>query len=310
MSVYVLDLITPRAMAALRRRAEVVAHTDPGIGRWPERAEAIIVRSSPAPGPAIRAARRLKVIGKHGVGLDKIDLAAARERGVRVVNVPGGSARTVAELALGLAVAAARRFVLADRRLRAGEVDDRNTFHGIELHGKRLGVVGLGNLGRTVVEVFRGAFSMRPFAFAPRTRPEDCRALGVARVETLAELMALADLLVVCVPLTPETRGLIGEDEIARMHRKAILINVSRGAVVDEAALARALGEGRLFGAGADVFSVEPPPPDHPLVRLPNFVSAPHMGAQTEEALDRVGLAVVEDVLSVLGGREPRFAVV
>ncbi len=310
MAVYVLDLMTPRAMEALEGHAEVVPHGDPEVRNWPERAQAIIVRSSPAPGPMIAASKRLKVIAKHGVGVEKIDLEVARAKGVRVVNVPGGSAQTVAELAIGLTVAAARMFPLADRRLRRGQVDNRDVFHGLELHGKRLGVVGFGNLGQRVAETFRGAFAMTPSAYDPYAEPETFRAHGVARVILLDELMQGTDVLVVCAPLTADTVGLIGRREISLLHSGAIFINVSRGRIVDETALAEALSTGRLWGAGADVFSVEPPPSDHPLVQLPNFVSAPHMGAQTLEALDRVGLSVVEQVITVLEGGEPRFPVV
>ncbi len=309
MAVYLLDRLTDGPVAALRALTDVVTFDDPAVAEWPDHAEAIVVRASYAPAADIARARKLRLVCKHGVGVEKVDLDAARDSGVMVTNVPGGSAQSVAELALGLTVAIARPFAFTDRQLRAGLIDDRDPFHGIELRGRTLGVAALGELGRAVVRTFRGAFDMRPVAWAPRTSAEDCAALGVEKLETMDELLAAADVLVICVPQTPETEGLFDEAAFRAMKPRAIAINVSRGAVWDEAGLDRVLASGHLLGAGADVFTVEPPPPDHPLVQRDNFVAAPHMGAMTEEALDRVGYIVAEQIGDMLAGREPKHRV-
>jgi D-3-phosphoglycerate dehydrogenase len=309
MAVYLLDRLTDGPIAALRDVAEVVNWDDPAVADWHAHAEAIVVRSSYARADDIARAPNLRLICKHGVGVEKVDLDAARDRGVMVTNVPGGSAQSVAELALGLTVAVARPFALTDRQLRAGEIDDREPFHGIELRGRTLGVAALGELGRAVVRCFQGAFGMQPVAWAPRTSADACAALGVAKVETLDELLAVADVLVICVPQSPETVGLFDEAAFRKMKPRAIAINVSRGAVWDEAGLDRVLASGHLLGAGADVFTVEPPPPDHPLVQRDNFVAAPHMGAMTVEALDRVGFTVAEQIADLMAGRDPKHRV-
>ncbi|MEX2644260.1 MAG: NAD(P)-dependent oxidoreductase [Acetobacterales bacterium] len=309
MTAYLLDRLTAGPIAALRERVAVVNWDEPGIQDWHEHASAVVVRSSYITADDIAKAKRLKLVCKHGVGTEKVALDAAREHGVMVTNVPGGSAQSVAELALGLTVAVARPFALTDRRLRAGLVEDREPFHGQELKGRTLGIAALGELGQAVLRVFRGAFGMDAIAWAPRTSQEKCEALGARKVETLDELLAVSDVLVICVPQTPETIGLFGETEFRKMKSTAIAINVSRGAVWDEVALDRVLASGHLLGAGADVFTVEPPPADHPLVQRDNFVAAPHMGAMTEEALDRVGYTVVEQVAAALSGGEPKHRV-
>ncbi|MEW6046816.1 MAG: hydroxyacid dehydrogenase [Bacillota bacterium] len=310
MIVAVLDPIHPEAMSRLAQRCDVIGWDDPRAGAWAEMAHGVIVRIRCVSEAELQAARQLKVVGKHGVGVDNIDLGAARRLGVRVVHTPGANAQGVAELTAGLALALARRIALADRTLRAGGKLDRDGLWGTELYGKRLGVVGLGQIGRRVAELFRAAFSMEVWGYDPYLAAPEWERIGVRRVSFLDELLPVVDVLTLHLPLTPRTRGLIGRRELALMRPSAFVLNLARGGIVDEQALYEALRSGRLAGAASDVFEQEPPPADHPLLTLPQFVATPHVGAATAESMLRMGMAVVEEVLAVLEGREPRHPVV
>jgi D-3-phosphoglycerate dehydrogenase / 2-oxoglutarate reductase len=305
--VFVLDPISPRALARLG--GAVIDWRDPAVARWPETADAVITRTSPVGAADIGRARHLKVIGKHGVGVDNIAVAAARARGIPVVNTPGANGDAVAELVLGLALAAARHIVAGDRALHRGGPVPTPLPDGRELTGRRLGILGFGQVGRRVAALFARALRMPVAAYDPAVPAETMRAGGAQPAASFAALLAESDVLSLHVPLTAATRGLVGAGELALMPEGSILINTARGGVVDEAALAEALRRGRPSAAASDVFAAEPPPPDHPLLRLPNFIATPHLGAATEEALDRVGFLVVEQVLEVLAGRAPRHPV-
>ena len=307
MPVYVLDPISPRALARLG--AEVVDWRDPAVAAWPDHADAVITRTSPVAAADIARARRLRVIGKHGVGVDNIALDAARARGIPVVNTPGANADGVAELVLALALAAARHLLAADRALREGRLAQANLPAGHELAGRRLGIAGFGQVGRRVADLFVRALRTPVAAYDPALGAEAIRAAGAAPAASIAALLAESDVLSLHLPLTAGTRGIIGARELALMPEGGILVNTARGGIVDETALAEALARGRPAAAASDVFVVEPPPVDHPLLRLPNFIATPHLGGATEEALDRVGLLVAEQVLEVLAGKPPRHPV-
>ncbi|HYM02421.1 MAG TPA: hydroxyacid dehydrogenase [Stellaceae bacterium] len=308
MPVFVLDPISPLALERLRG-GDVVDWRDPTVKEWPERADALITRTTPVVAADIVRARHLKIIGKHGVGTDNIALDAARARGIPVVNTPGANADAVAELVLGMALACARHLVAADHALRAGTLSRLPLPNGRELSGRRLGVAGFGQVGRRVADLFARALRAPVAAFDPGVSAEAIRAGGAAPVASIDALLAESDIVSLHLPLTEETRGLIGARALALMPAGAILINTARGGIVDEAALAAALRRGKPAAAASDVFVTEPPPTDHPLLALPNFVATPHIGAATEEALDRVGLLVAEQVLEVLAGKPPRFPV-
>lgn len=309
MQVFVLDPISPRALARLAEGVAVVDWRDPEVTRWSERADGLVVRTSPVTLEAIGRARRLKVIGKHGVGIDNIPLEATRARGITVVNTPGFNADAVAELALALVLAASRHVVAADRALREGSLEAAPLPNGRELAGRRLGVAGFGEVGRRVAALFARAFACPVTAYDPGVSEGAIRKAGAEPVPSLDALLAESEILSLHLPLTAATRGVIGARELARLPEGAILVNTARGGIVDEGALVAALAAGKPAAAASDVFAVEPPPPDHPLLRLPNFIATPHLGAATVEALDRVGLAVVEQVLDVLAGRPPRHPV-
>lgn len=302
MNVFLCEPIHPRALALLQSRAHVfsdralLAQADAAINRNLHMDDAFLAQC-----PA------LKVIGIHGTGTDGVDLAAAAWRGVRVVYAPGENARSVAELIVGLALCLARKICQADRMLHSGVpvacADAR--LAGTELHGKTLGLVGVGNIAVLAAGMMRAAFSMDVVGYAPSLTDERAAQLGMTRCADVRQVLARADVISIGVPLTPQTRGMIGAAELACVRPGALLINTARGGIVDEDALYDALVHGPLGAAACDVFVQEPPTQALPLLQLPNFVATPHLGAATDEALLRVGMSVVTQVLDVLDGKAP-----
>lgn len=260
--------------------------------------DALLVRSATqVTRELLERAPRLRVVGRAGVGTDNIDLDAATERGIAVFNAPTGNTISAAELAFALLLAAVRRVAAADRSVRDGRWD-RKSFGGIELNGKTLGLVGAGRIGTAVARRAR-AFGMQILAYDPYLTEERARSLEMESVD-LDTLLARADVVTLHVPLTDATRNLLDERHIASMKPGAVLVNAARGGVVDEAALARALTDGRLGAAALDVFESEPPPADHPLRDAPNVVMTPHLGASTVEAQHNVALEVAESIRDAL----------
>ncbi len=248
--------------------------------------EGLIVRSATkVTRTVIDAGRRLEVIGRAGAGVDSIDVDAATERGVIVMNTPGGNTTAVAEHTMGLLLAMARRLPAADLTLKAGRWE-KSRLQGVELFGKVLARRAAG-------------FRMHVIAFDPYLTREAAERLGVESVE-LDELLARADFITIHTPLTGDTRHLLGEAELARLKPGARVINCARGGLVDELALARAIQSGRLAGAALDVFEQEPPPADHPLLKLEQVVVTPHLGAATDEAQTAVALAIADQVADAL----------
>lgn len=261
-------------------------------------AEGLIVRSgTQVDRPLLDLAERLEVIGRAGVGVDNIDMRAATRRGVAVINAPGGNISSTAELAFALLLAAARRVAEADRSVREGRWD-RKTLRGRQLRGNTLGVIGAGRIGTEVARRAH-AFGMRILAYDPYLSAERAADERLERVE-LDELLERADFVTVHVPLTEQTRGMIGVAEIARMKPTAILINAARGGIVDEPALAVALEQRKLGGAALDVYETEPLPGEHPLRGAPNLVMTPHLGAATMEAQREVALEIARRVRDAL----------
>jgi D-3-phosphoglycerate dehydrogenase len=266
--------------------------------------DAVIVRSRTRLTAEILAnAERLKVIGRAGVGVDNIDADFAAGRGVVVLNVPAGNVISVAEHTLALILSTVRRIPQASASLAGGEWR-RKDFEGIELHGKTLGLVGAGRIGAEVAKRAR-ALGMRIIAYDPFLSDERADQLGLELV-TLSRLLEEADVVSIHTPLTEETRGMIGAPQLACMKPEAYLVNAARGGVVDEAALAEALQEGKLAGAALDVFEDEPPPADNPLLGLDNVVAVPHIGAATREAQVNVAVEICKAVRDALLGDEPK----
>ena len=262
--------------------------------------DAIIVRSKPkVTRKVIEAAPKLKVIGRAGVGLDNIDLEAAKERGIKVVNSPAASSRSVAELAVALMFNVARKIAFADRKMREG-VWAKKQCMGIELEGKTLGIVGFGRIGYQIAKIAK-ALGMNVLLYDPYPNEERAREVG-GRFVDLETLLRESDVVTLHVPLVESTYHLINEERLRLMKPTAILINAARGAVVDTNALVKALKEGWIAGAGLDVFEEEPLPKDHPLTKLDNVVLTPHIGASTVEAQMRAGVQVAEQIVEILKG--------
>lgn len=267
-------------------------------------ADGLIIGGRAVTADIINSAPRLKVISMHGVGVDHIDLIAAKERGIAVANCPGTNEESVADLVFGVMLALARRIPAADRELRAHKW---GRFTGVELWAKVLGIVGLGRIGRAVARR-AGGFSMEVLAYDPYVTPEQAASVEV-KLTTFEELLARSDSLTLHVPLTAETRGMIGWAELQRMKPTAYLINAARGGLVDEEALYEALVQGLIAGAALDSFSQEPPW-ESPLLELENVVVTPHIGGHTREAIERVGVMAARNVVEALQGRQPLHRVV
>lgn len=257
---------------------------------------------------AMQAAPRLRVISGYGVGYDNIDVAAATAAGIIVTNLPDEVVIATAELTLGLLLATSRRIAEADRLLRSHALPSwgASMLWGIDLFGKTLGIVGMGRIGTAVAERAK-AFGMRILYTARSSKPEAERALGATRVE-LGALLAESDVVSLHTPLTPQTRHLIGAAELRRMKPGALLVNMARGPVVDEAALIAALEEGHLGGAGLDVFDREPHIPSA-LRGMRNVVITPHLGTASRDTRIRMAARAADNVLAVLRGGRPERVV-
>jgi D-3-phosphoglycerate dehydrogenase len=254
---------------------------------------------------ALESADRLRVIARYGVGLDNVDLEAAREKGITVTNTPGANAVSVAELALGLLLALARQIPEAASAIRQGKWP---RLSGVSLEGKTVAILGLGAIGKQLARRLEG-HDCRVTAYDP------CADAGFARLHhvelrQLDEVLKEADFVSVHVPLLPDTRGMVNRDLLSKMKKGAYLVNTSRGEVVDEEALLEALQSGHVRGAALDAFSTEPPDSNHPLVALPQVICTPHIGAQTDGATNNMGWMAVRDCLAVLRGEPPLYRVV
>src|ERR671920_26999 len=296
--IFVADDVSEGGLEPLRAAGFVVEKRTglkgDGLAEAVAGADGLVVRSETKVTAALlESAARLRVIGRAGVGVDNIDVAAATGRGVVVMNAPDGNTMTTAEHTLALLLALARRVPQGQASLKAGRWE-RKKFVGVELRGKTLGIVGLGRIGRVVASRALG-FEMKVVAFDPFVAPERLRDEGI-ELAPLEEVCARADFLTVHAPLTPETRGIIGAREFALMKGGVRVINCARGGLVDERALYDAIREGRVAGAALDVFEQEPPPPDHPLLSLEEVVVTPHLGASTKEAQEGVAVIVAEQM--------------
>ncbi|QDQ97741.1 phosphoglycerate dehydrogenase [Tomitella fengzijianii] len=262
-------------------------------------ADALLVRSATTvDAEVLAAAPNLKIVGRAGVGLDNVDIPAATERGVMVVNAPTSNIHSAAEHAVALLMSTARQIPAADRTLRDGEWK-RSSFNGVELLDKTVGIVGLGRIGQLVAQRL-AAFETKIVAYDPYLPAARAAQLGIELL-SLDELLARADMITVHLPKTPETKGLIGAEQLAGIKEGAIIVNAARGGLIDEAALHDAIVSGRVRGAGFDVYATEPCT-DSPLFSLDQVVVTPHLGASTAEAQDRAGTDVAKSVLLALAG--------
>jgi len=254
----------------------------------------------------IEAATNLKVIGRAGVGYENIDADAATKKGIVVMNTPGGNNVTTGEHTIALMMALARHIPQAVASLKSGKWD-RNKFVGVEMCNKTIGVIGLGNVGRIVAER-AAALRMKVIGYDPFIAAENIARMGV-EPGTLEDIYAKADFITVHVPLTTDTQGLINKAAFAKMKRGVRIINCARGGIVEESDLAEAILQGRVAGAALDVYADEPPPPDHPLLRLDQIITTPHLGASTDEAQLNVAIAVAEQMVDFLARGVVRYAI-
>ena len=307
--ILVADPLAEDGLERLRREGEVVVAnklTEADLVKLIPDFEALIVRSeTKVTAPVLEAGKRLRVVGRAGVGVDNIDLGAATKHGILVVNAPRGNIVAAAEHTVALVFALARWVPQADASLRRGEWS-RSKFTGVEIRGKTLGVVGLGNVGSEVAKRAHG-LEMEVIAYDPVVSVERAELFNVELV-ALDDLLKRADFMTIHVPLVEANRGLIGARELALMKPSARLVNTSRGGIVDEAALYQALKAQHPAAAALDVFEHEPPG-ENPLFTLPNFIATPHIGASTVEAQASVAFDVAEEVAAVLAGGIPRYAV-
>lgn len=310
--ILITDPLAPQGLEVFERASGFKVDTRPGLK--PEGLKRIIgdyhglvVRSSTkVTADIIAAAETLKVIGRAGVGIENIDVEAASKKGIVVMNTPGGNNVTTAEHTISLMLSLARHIPQAFASLKAGEWK-REKFVGVELCNKTLGIIGLGNVGRIVAERALG-FKMKVIAHDPFVPAESMARLGVELV-SLDEIYKKADFITVHVPLINETRGLINRAVFAKMKPGVRIINCARGGIVDEKDLADALQDGRVAGAALDVFVDEPPPPDHPLLKMSQVIATPHLGASTDEAQLNVAIAVAEQMVDYLARGIIRYAV-
>ena len=301
--ILIADSLDPSGLAALQQSGaevhELTAAERPRLREILADYDALVVRSSTkVTADLLRAGKRLKVVGRAGIGVDNVDVTAATELGVLVVNAPTANLISATEHTFALLLALARKVPAADGAMKRQDWD-RKSFTGFELQGKRLGVIGFGRIGQGVAARAR-SFEMEVAAFDPHLDPAVARRLDVPLLP-LAELLAWADVVTLHVPLTDETRNLLSASELAHMKPGALVVNCARGGVVDEVALLAALESGNVGGAAVDVFADEPPT-DWRLATHPRVVSTPHIGAQTVEAQERIALETSRMVLAALDG--------
>jgi D-3-phosphoglycerate dehydrogenase len=302
--VLVADPISPKGVELLESGGQLLVEVKTGLKEdellsIAAEYSAIVVRSqTKITAKVIDAAKRLKAVGRAGVGVDNVDVDAATRRGVIVMNTPGGNTVSTAEHAFSLLVSIARNIPQADASMKAGKWD-RKSFEGVELHGKTIGIFGMGRIGTEIARRVI-SFGMRAIAYDPYLSPSRARSLQVELFEDLDQVLAQSDFVTMHMPLTAETKHLINAERIAKMKRGARIVNCARGGLVEEKALFDALQSGQIAAAALDVYETEPPPADFPLRTLSNVVFTPHLGASTAEAQESVGIEIAEAIRSVL----------
>jgi phosphoglycerate dehydrogenase-like enzyme len=273
-------------------------------------AEALVIRTGGViDDPLVDRGTSLKVIGRHGVGYDQIDIDAATKRGIQVVYTPGANTESVSEHVFALMIGLSKHFPRMISELAKGNYHARTSLTGREIAGKTLGIIGFGRIGRRVGEIAHLGFGMKVLYHDVVSAPEDVELRAGAQRVGFRELLEASDYITLHVPLDASTRGMIDRAALAHVQSSAILINTSRGPVVDECAVAETLDASLLWGYGADVFAEEPPPAGHPLIGRNDVMLTPHSAAQTEEGLRNMATMVAQDVVSVLNGTPPQFPV-
>jgi len=303
MVVFLCESIHSAALNLLEQSATIVDNFDN-----PEEIDAIILRNIPVTAELMDKCKNLKVIGKHGVGVNTIDLEAAKQRGIIVVNTPKANSNSVAELAIAMILDAARHVTEAHKKTQDGSFDyvAPVSMTGMEISGKTLGLIGTGNIGCIVANKLINGFDMKVIAYNPRRSREYIESLGYEKAETLEELLHRSDIVNISIPLTPDTKNMISGEMFNHFKKGAVLVNTARGGIVNEEDLYYALKDGKLRAAACDAFVQEPPTRENTrLFELDNFIGTPHIGACAEEALIRMGTEVVTEVIDILNGKDP-----
>jgi D-3-phosphoglycerate dehydrogenase len=270
--------------------------------------DALLIRTAPVTREVLEAGTRLKVIGRHGTGVDNIDIQAATDLGIYVTNAPESNANSVAEHAIGLMIACARNFIRVNRALVSGNFEIRNQIIGVDLEKKIVGIIGLGQIGALVAKKAVLGFDMKVIAYDPFVDVENL-APGIELVDKVDDVFQRADFVTLHLPSTPETKGMVGKREFAMMKPSAYLINTARGDLINETELVEALETDQIAGGGFDVFAQEPPPKVHPLFKLENVILTPHNATLTSECMVRLALHAAMGIDDVLSGRKPKWPV-
>lgn len=309
MNIFIVDPIHKLPLSNARNSGTVIKWDDEGINDW-SNAEAIIVRTYKVTKEKMLQAPNLKIIAKHGIGTDNIDLNAARELGIVVTNTPHANVQSVAELAVSLTMSCARKIPKAYDMVKDG-IDKLapKELTGMELSDKTIGLIGLGRIGYRVGTILKNALNMEIVGYDPYLSDERALDLGVKKYDNLKDMLSISDVVSISVPLVPSTTNLLSKDEFEAMKNNAILVNTSRGKIVNEAALYDALKAKKIGAAALDVFETEPPIKESPLFTLDNFIGTPHIGAATEEALIKMGQTALEEIIKVRDGIEPLYIV-
>lgn len=308
MAVLLLDPIDDSGVEVLRHRGhEVYRAWDAEAAYEPESVRALVVRSSRVDRELLDLYPNLEVVGKHGVGVDAIDVPRLRRLGIRLTFAPDGMTNAVAEHAVAMLLAAARRLVSGDHAVRTGDRGYRERHRLLDLGGRRLGLIGVGRVGARVGQIVRDGLDMSLGGFDPALDDSRAERLECRRFRDPVTLAQWADALVVSVPRTPQTLELVGATCIAALGSEGILVAVGRGGVVDEQAVADAVNSGALWGAGFDVFSTEPPTLANPLLASDRIVTTPHMAGVTQRSMELTGRDVCRHVADLLeGGTAPQ----
>jgi D-3-phosphoglycerate dehydrogenase len=301
--VYLSEYIHPEAVALLKENCTVVADFD-----QLEAIDAIILRNIAVTREMMQKAKKLKVIGKHGVGCNTIDLVAAKELGKTVLYTPTTNINSVAEIIVGLILNLYRHITVANAGVRNNEYKTiaPAVLIGNEITGKTVALIGAGNVNKRLAGILQNGFGVKLNAFDPYISGEQAKQLGMKKCATLEEAIGDADIVTVSVPLTDGTKNLISGRVFDSFKPSAVLINTARGGIVNEDDLYDALASKKLRAAACDVFELEPPTSENKLLSLPGFSATPHIGGSTEEALYRTGMEVVSETISVLGGNSPK----
>lgn len=270
-------------------------------------ADAILARTAPYPKEVLAAAPKLKVIGRHGIGVDNIDVNYCTEHGIYVTFAPTSNAVSVAEHTIGFMISLAHHYTYFDRAVRNGEWGIRNQYKGCDLDGKTVGIIGLGRIGTQVAGKCMAAFQMKVMGY-DAILPVEKYPQGVEPA-TVEEIFTSADFVTLHIPATPQTKGMVNKDLLRKMKPSAYLINCARGELVNEADLYDVLKNKQIAGAAVDVFTAEPPAADSPLFTLDNLSVTPHSAALTQESMDRMGLHAAMGIHAVLSSEKPEWCV-